>query len=87
MSQLGVVHKKIFDFIANEVINGHKDYSKVSPSKLNVDPRAFRKACIDLKEAGVIHCSMQEGGDDPLPICIFDIHFTELTLKELGINQ
>jgi len=76
-------HKKIFDYITKEIKIGHKDYSAVSATEVNVDPREYRKACLDLKGAGIIKCQERYGSDDELPISIYNIYPTELVIAAI----
>lgn len=83
MCEFKEIHKKIFDYITREIKAGHKDYSAVSAKEVNVDPREYRKACLDLKEAGIIKCQEQYGIDDELPISIYNIYPTELVITAI----
>lgn len=83
MFQFNDVHKKIFDYMVDEVKNGHEDYSTVSFVKLGVDSAEFIKACLELRRASVIHCTEHPRGEDPLPLAVFDIHFTDESLKSI----
>lgn len=84
MQDFSNVQEKMIEYMADEIASGHKDYSKISASEIHADPREFRKACIDLRDRGIINCNETYGGDDIVPCHVFNIYFTDRALIKLG---